>query len=435
MLDRLFKLREHKTTVGVEVLAGLATFLTAIYILVVNPTILAKTGMPVDAQFTATCIAIIIGTLLMGIFANLPFVLAPGMGINVFFTYSIVLGKGYSWQEALTATLIAGVLFVLAGLVGLREWLMRSFPETLKHTMTVALGLMIAMIGMKNCGLIEMKEGFISMGNVITGSPLLALIGIIITGVLLSLKVPAAVLMGIILTTLIGMFNGQTDYSSVAQNGALSMPPSIAPIFMAFDFNWGHIFSADFIIVVFTLLAVDIFDSLGTFVGVFNHFGGEERKEYESKVPRALMCDAVATVAGAVVGTSTVTTYVESSTGIAAGGRTGLTAVVIGILFILALFFSPLFLMVPAAATTPALMVVGVFMMAMAGRIRFPDVTDGIPAILTILVTCLTWSISDGLMYGWITFVIFKLFSGRTKELNLSIVIIGVFFLARLILL
>lgn len=435
MLDRLFKLREHRTSVGVEVLAGLATFLTAIYILVVNPSILSKTGMPVDAQFTATCIAIIIGTLLMGIFANLPFVLAPGMGINVFFTYSIVLGKGYSWQEALTAVLIAGILFVLAGLVGLRGWLVRAFPETLKHTMTVALGLMIAMIGMNNCHLININEGFISMGDVTTGSPLLALIGIVITGILLALKVPAAVLLGIILTTIVGMFNGQTDYANVAQNGALSMPPSIAPIFMAFDFNWGHILSADFIIVVFTLLAIDIFDSLGTFVGVFNHFGDAERKEYESKVPRALMCDAVATVAGACVGTSTVTTYVESSTGIAVGGRTGLTAVVIGILFILALFFSPLFLMVPAAATAPALIVVGVFMMAMAGRIHFPDVTDGIPALLTILVTCLTWSISDGLMYGWITYVIFKLCSGRSKELNPSIVIIGLFFLARLVLL
>ncbi|MCC8179986.1 MAG: NCS2 family permease [Planctomycetes bacterium] len=435
MLERFFKFREHGTKLSTEVMAGLATFLTAVYILVVNPSILANTGMPQGAQFTATCIAIIVGTLLMAIFANMPFILAPGMGINVYFTYSIVLGKGYSWQEGLTAVLIAGILFVVAGAIGLRKALLQGFPEPLKNAITVSLGLMIAVIGMKNAGMIVIHEEFISMGDITSGSAMLAMIGVLITGILIAAKAPAPVLLGIIITTVLGIFNGVTNYQPMLETGAVSMPPSISPIAMAFTFDATRILTFDFIIIILTLLVIDIFDSLGTFVGVFNHFDASERAKYEARIPAALMADAVATVVGAGVGTSTVTTYVESSTGIAAGGRTGLTAVVIAILVFIALFASPLFLMVPAAATAPALIVVGMYMMNQSGKIKFLDVTEGLPAIIAILVTALTWSISDGIMYGWIGYLVFKLCSGKTRELNPTVVIVGIFFIIRMILL
>ena len=435
MLERFFKLKEHRTTVVTEVMAGLATFLTAAYILMVNPNILSETGMPVKALFTATAISIIIGTLLMGLYANLPFILAPGMGINMFFAYSIVLGKKYTWQEALTAVLVAGVLFVFSGAIGLRKLLLLAFPEPLKHVIAVSLGLMIATIGLKGCGLLEFEKGYAKLGDVTQGSPLLALIGILVTGVLISLKLRSAVLLGIITTTVIGVFTGVTNYKPMLASGAVSLPPSIAPIFMAFDFTSNRIFTADFLIIVFVLFAIDIFDSLGTFVGVFNHFGDDERAAYEHKIPAALMCDAVATVAGACVGTSTVTTYVESATGITAGGRTGLTSVTISFLVLIAMFASPLFLMVPAAATAPALVVVGMYMMGMSKKIHFADPSEGLPAIVGILVTALTLSISDGLMFAWIGYVVFKLLSGKARELNVPAVAVGVFFLVRLLLL
>ncbi len=435
MLEKYFKLREHKTTVGVEMMAGLATFLTAVYILAVNPMIISATGMPKNALFTATAISIIIGTLLMGLFANMPFILAPGMGINMYFTYSVVLGKGYTWQEALTMVLLSGILFVLAGAFGLREALLRNFPEPLKHAMTVSLGLMIAIIGLKNAGFIVMKEGYAALGKVtdIHGAPFLALVGIFITGVMIALNLRGAVLIGIVLTTLVGAVTGATDYKPLLESGAFSLPPSIEPIAMAFSFDSTRIWTFDFMIAVITFLAIDLFDSLGTFVGVLNHFGEEDRARYDRRIPAALMCDAVATIAGSCLGTSTVTTYVESSTGITAGGRTGLTAVSIAVLVFAALFASPLFLMIPAAATTPALVVVGMYMMCLSAKICFIDVTEGLPAILMVLVTALTLSISDGLMFGWITFTVFKLLSGKARDLTLGMVLVCLFFVARLV--
>ncbi len=435
MLERFFHLKEHGTTINTEIMAGLTTFLTAAYVLAVNPMILSSTGMPRDAVFTATALSIIIGTMLIALFANLPFILAPGMGINMYFAYSIVVNQGYTWQEALTMVFLAGILFVMTGAFGLRELLVRGFPEPLKHAMTVALGLMIATIGMNNAGLVVIREGFVSLGKVtdIHGGPFLAIIGLIVTGVLLSLNFRGAVLVGIIVTTLIGILTGVTNHSSVTEVGLYSAPPSIEPIAMAFNLDWARVFTFDFGIAVMTLLALDIFDSLGTFVGVFNHFSGEQKKVYEARVPRALLCDAVATVAGACLGTSTVTTYVESSAGIAVGGRTGLTSVVSSVFMGAALFASPLFLMIPAAATAPALIMVGMYMMGMASKIRFDDVVEGLPVIVMILVTALTWSISDGLMFGWLGFVVFKLFSGQTRELNGTVVFVALFFLARLI--
>ncbi|MCD8352291.1 MAG: NCS2 family permease [Planctomycetaceae bacterium] len=433
MLERFFKLREHKTTVGTEMMAGLLTFLTAVYILAVNPMIMSNAGMPQDALFTATALAIIVGTLLMGLFANMPFILAPGMGINVFFAFSIVLGKGYSWQEGLTAVLVAGVLFVLSGALGLRRILLKGFPEPLKHAMTISLGLMIAHIGLTNAGVLRVDGGFIKLGDITSGPPLLALLGIVITGAFLALGVRTGILAGIIVTTILGVFMGVTDVS-VLTGGIVSMPPSIAPIAMAFSFDTTRLLTMDFFVVIFTLLVIDIFDSLGTFIGVFNHFTPQEKVQYEAGIPRALMCDAVATVAGSCFGVSTVTTFVESSTGIQTGGRTGLTTVSIAILTALALFASPLFLMVPAAATAPALVMVGMFMMAMSRRLNWGDVSEGLPAVIMMLVTALTLSISDGLMFGWIGYMIFKLVMGKFRDLNPTVIVVGLFFIVRMIL-
>ncbi len=433
MLERYFKLRDHNTSVSIELMAGLVTFLTAVYILAVNPMIQSATGMPKGALFTATALAIIIGTALMGLIANLPFILAPGMGINMFFAYAIVQGKGYTWQEALTAVFIAGILFLLTGALGLRKILLDGFPEPLKHAMTMSLGLMIAVIGLKTSGVIEMKEGFAKLGDVTHGSPLLALLGIVITGALLCMKLRTAVLIGILVTTILGVFMGVTNYHGVLETGAVSLPPSIAPIFCQFSFDGARLLTFDFFVVVFTLLAIDIFDSLGTFIGVFNHFTGEEKKWYESRIPNALMCDAAATVAGAVLGTSTVTTYVESSTGIQQGGRTGLTSMAICVLVFLALFISPLFLMIPAAATAPALVVVGMYMMAMAVKLNWGDISEALPTLIMMLVTAMTTSISDGLMFGWIGYMVFKLVMGKWKDLNPTVVFVGLFFIARLV--
>ena len=434
MLEKMFKIREHKSTVSTELMAGLLTFLTAVYILVVNPMIQSATGMPRDALFTATCLAIIIGCAVMGIWANMPFVLAPGMGINMFFAYAIVGAKGYTWQEALTAVLVAGILFVITGAAGLRKILLDAFPEPLKHAMTISLGLMIATIGLKNAGVVVFNEGFVSLGDVIHGAPLLALLGIVITGILVSFNIRTAILAGIIITTVIGVFMGVTDTGTLSQ-GVLSLPPSIGPIFMAFSFEASRVMTLDFLVIVFTLLAIDIFDSLGTFIGVFNHFTGEEKKQYEAGIPRALMCDAVATVAGACLGASTVTTYVESSTGITAGGRTGMVSLTIAGLVLLALFVSPLFLMVPGAATAPALLIVGMYMMKQSHKIEFTDPSEGLPALVMILVTALTLGISDGLMFGWIGYMLFKLAQGKMRDLNATVIIVGLFFIARLVLL
>lgn len=435
MLERYFKLAENKTAVGTEIMAGVATFLTAVYVLAVNPIVLENAGMPRGPLFTATVLSIIAGTLLIGLFANMPFILAPGMGANAYFAYSVVQGYGYTWQEALTAVLLSGLVFLFLGVIGVRKMLLEGFPEPLKHAMTVSLGLMIAGIGLKNAGVIQFQPGLIKLGDITQGSPLLALVGVFITGVFLSYGMRTAILLGIVLTTVIGIFTGVTPYQGLAEAGIVTLPPSLAPIAMQFSLaGIDGTRVLDFAVVVFALLIIDLFDSLGTFVGVFNHFSPEERVSYESRVPRALMCDAGATVVGACMGVSTVTTYVESSTGIQAGGRTGLTAVTISVLMFLSLFMSNLFLLVPAAATAPALVVVGMYMMNMAGKVRWLEVSEGLPAVMMIMTTAMTWSISDGLMFGWLGYLLFKLIRGRFSELNLTIVVVGLFFLARLLL-
>ncbi|MDR2391118.1 MAG: NCS2 family permease [Planctomycetota bacterium] len=433
MLEHFFNLTGHRTTVRTEAAAGLVTFLTSSYILAVNPQIMAVSGMPVEPLFTATALAIICGTLAMGLFANLPLLLAPGMGLNIYFAYSIVAGKGYSWNHALTAVFLSGLLFFAVSLLGVRSIILRAVPESVKHSLSASIGLMIAALGLKNAGVLVFREGFVSLGDVTGGAPLLALLGIAVTGVLLTLRFRAAVLAGIIATTLLGMATGVTD-SSALSGGIVSLPPSIAPISMAFGADPERIFSLDFAVIVFTLFCIDMFDSLGTFVGVFDFFGGEEKRRYDSAIPRALLVDAGATAIGACLGVNTVTTYVESATGITAGGRTGLTAAVAAGFMILALFLSPLILMIPPAATAPAMVVTGMFMMQLATRLDYSDFAQGLPAIASILVTVMTFSISDGLMFGWIGYLLFMLASGRRDKLDRVTILVGVFFLIRMVL-
>ncbi|MDR1613203.1 MAG: NCS2 family permease [Planctomycetota bacterium] len=431
-MEKWFKLKEHNVTPGIEIIAGITTFLTMAYILVVNPMILSSTKMPKDPLFTATAVSVIIATVLMAFWANMPFALAPGMGINAFFTYVVVLGKGYSWQEALTGVFVSGILFLVLSLTGLRQALVNDFPEALKYAVGASLGLMIATIGMKNCGLIIVdgtSSRFI-LGDIRGGAPLLALVGLAITAVILALKIKGGLLLGIAITTIIGIITGQTDLSLLG-GSPVSLPPSIGPIFFSFSGDFSRILTLDFLIVIFTFLFVDIFDTLGTFLGVM-HRVGIDSGNYKERIPKALMCDAIGTIAGAIVGTSTVTTYVESSAGVTAGGRTGLTSFTVSVLFFISLFFAPLFRIVPSAATAPAMIIVGLFLMEVATRINFEDIAEGVPAILTILVTALTVSISDGLMFGWVSLTLIKLFSGRIKELNAVTLVFAAIFILKM---
>lgn len=437
MFERLFKLRAHNTTAAVEILAGLATFMTMAYILAVNPSILRSAFPGGDAYaralFTATAIGAVIATLLMAFWANMPFALAPGMGLNAFFAYVVVAAKGYSWQEALTAVFVSGILFLVLTLVGAREALVRGFPEALKHAVGASLGLMIAAIGLKNAGVIDASGAFWRLGDIRHGGPLLALIGIVVTCVLMALKVKGGILIGMAVTTVIGIPLGVTTAPPPAE-GVFSMPPDVTPIAFAFSADWQRLLTPDFIVVVFTFLFVDIFDSLGTFMGVLTRIGGDASR-YDTRIKRALLCDAVGTIAGSCAGTSTVTTYVESSAGVSAGGRTGLTALTVAVLFVLAAFFSPLFLMVPAAATAPAMVIVGMFLAAVAVKINFEDFSEGVPAVVCILVTALTSSISDGLMFGWVGIVLVKILTGRVREMNAISLVMAAIFLAKMALL
>ncbi|MCK5153330.1 MAG: NCS2 family permease, partial [Spirochaetales bacterium] len=379
-MEKLFKLKEHNTTVKVEVLAGLTTFMTMAYILIVNPLILADAGMDFGAVFTATAISAAVGTLVMALLANLPFALAPGMGLNAFFAYAVVLGMGYTWEFALTAVFLEGIIFLILTAFNVREAIVNSIPQNIKKAISVGIGLFIAFIGLVNANIIVGGGGtVVSLGDVTSGTGLLAIIGILITGILLVFKVRGALLIGIVATTLIGFPMGITS----APSGSWA-PPSLAPIFFKFDFS--QILSMDMLIVLFTFLFVDMFDTVGTLIGVSTKAGLVDKDGNIPKVKAALFADAVGTTVGACLGTSTVTTYVESAAGVAEGGKTGLTAFTAAILFIVALFLSPLFLMIPGAATAPVLVIVGLFMMSPIKEVNFDDYTEAIPAFLTIIM-------------------------------------------------
>lgn len=430
MLKKVFGFDPNVTSIRTEIIAGITTFLTMAYILAVNPGIfsaLADKGMPTDAVFTATALAAIVGTLIMAVWAKKPFGLAPGMGLNAFFVYTVCLSMGYSWQFALTAILIEGIIFILLSIFKVRELIVDSIPTGMKAAISVGIGLYIAFIGLKSAGIIVSSEStFVTLFDLTDRSGLLALIGIFITGLLVVLNVKGGILWGILATTLIGIPMGVTQF-----NGVTSVPPSIEPIFLQFEFH--NIFTWDMLIVVFTFLFIDMFDTIGTVVGVSMKAGMVDENGKIDKIGRILMADAVATTVGSCMGASTTTTYIESAAGVGEGGRSGLTALVIACCFALALFLSPLFLAIPAAATGPALVIVGVMMCSSITKIEWDDYSEAIPAFLTMLLMPLCYSISEGIMIGVIVYVLMNGLSGhgRAKEISVTMWVLAALFLLR----
>ena len=441
-IEKCFKLKENKTTFKTELMAGLTTFMTMAYILVVNPSILSTTGMDAGALLTATCIASALGTFFMAFFANYPFVLAPGMGLNAYFAFTICAQKGYSWHVALAAVFIEGIIFIILSAVNVREAIFNAIPANMKKAVSVGIGMYIAFIGLQNAGVvINNASTCVSLGDVKTVPVALALIGTIITLVLVIRKVKGALLVGILITWILGIIcqlagvyvvDVEAGIYSLIPTGLISAPPSIAPIAGKLSFSGISIF--DFIVVIFAFLFVDLFDTLGTLIGVSTKAGFLDK---EGKLPRikgALFADALATTVGAVLGTSTVTTFVESASGVSDGGRSGLTALTAGVLFLVALLFSPILTTIPSFATTPTLVVVGLMMVENVRDIDFSDYTEGFPAFMTILMMVVCYSISEGLVFGVISYVLLKLFGGKKNELNPVIVIIAILFFLKLIL-
>ena len=428
MLQKLFGFNPKETTVKTEIMAGITTFLTMAYILAVNPNILGETGMDKGALFTTTVIMSAIPTIFMGLYAKLPLALAPGMGLNAFFAYTICLIMGYSWQFALTAVFLEGLAFILLTVTNLREKIVDVIPDGLKTAISAGIGLYIAFIGLKNAEVIvDNPATLVSLGHLTSGSGLLAIIGIILTSVLLVKNVKGALLIGILATTLIGIPMGITNL-----DGFSSIPPSIEPIFMKFE--WSNIFTAEMATIVFTLLFVDLFDCIGTVIGVTTRAGmvGEDGKIPHLK--KVFMVDSLSTAAGAAMGTSTVAVYVESAAGVNEGGRSGLTAFTTGICFLIALFFAPFFLAIPAAATAPVLVLVGLMMMSNIWKIDFFDYKESIPAFICMIFMPLAYSISDGILLGHLSYVIVNLLSGNRKNLTTGMYVLAAIFLLKFIL-
>lgn len=426
-------LKENNTDVRTEVLAGVTTFMTMAYILAVNPLILSDAGMDAGGVFTATALSAAIATLVMALYAKYPFGLAPGMGLNAFFAYTVVLGDMQkSWQFALTAILIEGILFIILSFFSVREGIFNSIPLNLKNAVSVGIGLFIAFLGLDGAGIIQAGEGtLLGLGDLTSGAPIVAIIGILVTGFLFAKNVKGALLIGILVSTLVGIPLGVTQLPA-GVNNIMSLPPSVSEV--AFKFvGFDEIFSWDMLIVVFTFLFVDIFDTVGTLAGVASK---ADMLDEDGKLPRvgkALTADAIGTIAGACLGTSTVTTFVESASGVAAGGRTGLTALSTAGMFLLALFFAPLFTVIPAAATAPALVIVGLFMMSPIKQIDFEDYTESIPAFLTIIMMPFSGSIAEGIVFGMISYVVLKAVTGRFKEVSWTMTIISILFVLRII--
>ena len=444
MLEKVFKLSENKTDAKTEILAGITTFMTMAYILAVNPSILSATGMDSGAVFTATALAAFIGTLLMAIFANYPFALAPGMGLNAYFAYTVVLGMGYSWEYALTAVFAEGIIFILLSATNVREAIFNAIPQNLKAAVSVGIGLFIAFIGLQNAKIViggstllqlfsvdkyNEVNGVSASFNDVGITVLLAIIGIIVTGILVVKNIKGNILWGILITWLLGIIcqftglyvpNVDLGFYSLLPNfsNGLSIP-SLSPIFCKLDFS--GIFSLNFIVILFAFLFVDLFDTIGTLIGVS---AKADMLDENGKLPRikgALMADAVATTVGAVIGTSTTTTFVESASGVSEGGRTGLTSVTTAILFGLSLFLSPIFLAIPSFATAPALVIVGLYMLTNVTNIDFNDMSEAIPCYVCIIAMPFFYSISEGISMGVITYVALNLITGKAKEKKVSI--------------
>ena len=428
MLNKLFGFDSSKHNIRTEMVAGITTFLTMSYILAVNPSMFGLLeGMPAGAVFTTTALAAIIGTLAMAFLAKLPFGLAPGMGLNAFFVFTVCMGMGYSWQFALTAVFIEGILFIIMTITNIREAIVNAIPKNLRYAIGGGIGFFIAFIGMQNAGIIVNDDAtLIALGDITSGTALLALIGLIITGVLYALNVKGAMLIGILVTTVVGIPMGITEFK-----GVVSAPDSIAPIFCKFE--WHNIFTLDMLVVVFTFLFIDLFDTVGTLIGVSTKAKMVDDKGNIPGLKKAFMADAIATTAGAMLGTSTTTTYVESAAGVAQGGRTGLTAFSIACCFAIALFFSPLFLSVPGAATAPVLILVGMLMMEPVRNIDFDDATEAIPSFITLIMMPLAYSISAGIMLGMISYVIINMCCGKFKKLTPAMYILAVLFILKYI--
>ena len=429
MLKKLFGFDSSQTTIRQEIVAGITTFLTMSYILAVNPSMFtALEGMSGGAVFTATALAAIVGCLAMAFWGKLPFGLAPGMGLNAFFVYSVCLGMGYSWQFALTAVLLEGIIFILLTATNVREAIVNAIPKSLRNAIGAGIGLFIAFIGLSSAGIVVKNEAtLVALGDITSGSALLAFIGLIITGFMYMRNVPGSILIGILITMLIGIPMGVTEFK-----GVLSHPESISPIFCKFEFD--KIFSVDMLVVVFTFFFIDMFDTVGTLVGVCTRAKMIDEKGNIPRVKQAFMADSIATTFGAILGTSTTTTYLESAAGVAQGGRSGLTALVVGGCFVIALFFSPLFLSIPAAATAPALIIVGLLMMEQAKNIPFDDFSESIPAFVCMIMMPLTYSISNGILIGMITYVLMNMICGKFKKLSPAIYILSVLFILKYIL-
>ena len=427
VIERYFGINGENTTVKTEILAGITTFLTMAYIIFVNPNVLAEAGMDKGAVFVATCLASALGCFLMGLIARLPVALAPGMGLNAFFTFTVVLGMGKSWQVALGAVFISGLLFVLISAFKLREWIINAIPYTLKQGIVAGIGAFLAFIALKSSGIIVASPAtFVTMGKLTDFGPAMAILSFFLIVVFVQRKVPAAVMLSILIVTVISLLAGETHYS-----GIVSMPPSIAPTFMQLDIAGA--LDVSMVSVIFAFLFVVLFDTSGTLIGVTKKAGLMSSDGQIPNLGKALFADSTAAVAGSLLGTSSVTSYVESTAGVAAGGRTGLTAIVVGVLFLLALFFAPLAGMIPAYATAGAIFYVAVLMLFTLREIDWDDLTEASPVAVVLLLTPLTFSIADGIALGFITYTIAKLVSGRYKEVSPAVWVLTVILLAKLI--
>lgn len=450
-MENFFKLKEHGTDVKTEVIAGLTTFMTMAYILAVNPSILGATGMDTGAIFTATALASAIGSFCMALFANLPFVLSAGMGLNAYFAYTVVLGMGYSWEVALTAVFVEGIIFIILSLTNVREAIFNAIPASLKVAVSVGIGLFITFIGLQNAHIVVDGSTLVGLfsfnGSVKAGTfqsegitVVLALIGLLITAFLVIKNVKGNILLGILITWVLGILcqltglyvpNAEAGFYSLIPSGIISAPASVAPTLFKMDFS--AIASLNFVVVVFAFLFVDIFDTLGTLIGCATKANMLDKEGKLPGIKGALMADAVGTTVGACLGTSTITTFVESSSGIAEGGRTGLTSVVSSLLFILALFFSPVFLAIPSFATAPALIVVGFFMMQSVAKINWSDMLEAIPAFICIFAMPFMYSISEGISFGVISFVVLNAVAGKAKKITPLMWVLAVLFILKYI--
>ena len=450
-MENFFKLKEHGTDVKTEIIAGLTTFMTMAYILAVNPSILGATGMDTGAIFTATALASAIGSFCMALFANLPFVLSAGMGLNAYFAYTVVLGMGYSWEVALTAVFVEGIIFIILSLTNVREAIFNAIPASLKVAVSVGIGLFITFIGLQNAHIVVGGSTLVGLfsfnGSVKAGTfqsegitVVLALIGLLITAFLVIKNVKGNILLGILITWVLGILcqltglyvpNAEAGFYSLIPSGIISAPASVAPTLFKMDFS--AIASLNFVVVVFAFLFVDIFDTLGTLIGCATKANMLDKEGKLPGIKGALMADAVGTTVGACLGTSTITTFVESSSGIAEGGRTGLTSVVSGLLFILALFFSPVFLAIPSFATAPALIVVGFFMMQSVAKINWSDMLEAIPAFICIFAMPFMYSISEGISFGVISFVVLNAVAGKAKKITPLMWVLAVLFILKYI--